>query len=432
MELTGPRRWLLALLAATAACTACGAPDAPAPVRAAASASSTSSAATAASAVVVEGDPCADAGRYGDLCRSVEVGGRPYRYAVVPGTGRHDGGLTLLDPGGPGASLFGSGWPTDALDGLGTGRSDVLLLEEPWVIAAYPDACRGAVTDWYRALRADVPTRPVPTARTSAVGRACGLWSGRWGWTPASYGAVLDAVLAREGRPVERFVGFSFGSTRLGYAQAAGVAPSSIALLSPFPTGADAGGWLAAREQQLAGMPEPAASVVGEQPASRSLELAAADLAAARVQLQYGDPGVLDEVRTRRGDAALVGQLSDMLFGRYDVDELSPALLALWDETCPALTGWPAAPTGDRPVSFLQEFTAVCGAAPTRPVVPAPTSPPATSGRAPGVCVVTSPTDGVVPRSVVVPWARARGWSVVLATGRHGDPAFVGRCPAPG
>jgi hypothetical protein len=361
--------------------------------------------------VVGENKPCADAGRYGALCRFVRVDGRPYRYALVPG-GAASAGLTLLDPGGPGSSLFGRGWPADSLARLRS--TDVLVLEEPWVIAGYPAECRTSMTSWYRALSAGGDG----SAAAGHVAHDCDLFTGRWGWDAETYGKVLSAVLAQEHRTPDAFVGFSFGSARLAYAEAAGVRFSRVDLYSPFPVGASAADWLHARERDLARGPVFSDAVVGTAPEGRSIAVSASDVGAAEVQAQYFDRRTRRSLSAQAQDARLVGRLSDMLFGRYGVDDLSPALLAYWDETCTALRGWTAAGTG----SFLARFDSVCSAAADSATLAAP------SGGVEATCVAGSREDGIVPVALLRQWAATRRWHLAVAGGRHADPALMRRC----
>lgn len=368
------------------------------------------------------------------LCRSVTVAGTAYRYAFVR-SGRDHKPLVLLDTGGPGGSLFGAAWPSEALKQL-IGGYDVLMLEEPWVQAAEPAGCSDALTAWYDTVHAQWPTRenPDPVAPVaSTVAKRCQLWQGRWGWTPQRYADVVTSVLERTGRKLQTFVGFSFASTRLAYLESAGFRFSSVTLISPFPVGAPAGQYVRARQRVLEGQPVFARALLGTTPAGRSLPLSATDLEAARVQAQYAST----RTRTRllmghRTDAVLVGQMSDMLFGRYGVDSVSPSVLAYWDETCPALHGWPSprgsgSPSGG--TGLAGELLGVCDSRDEGPVgvrgsgsielVPR-------SLRAP--CVVASREDGVVPIDLLRRWAAGYGWPVAVRSGRHASVRFLRAC----
>jgi len=369
-------------------------------------------------------DPCASAARYANACSYVTVNGADYRYSLVGGS-KHPKPLALLDIGGPGLSLFGSGWPSDILSQLDK-KYDVLVLDEPWVTADESSECRTSLETWYQAIRTSWQPKQtrMPTSiqdASRAIPAACTLWNGRWGWTPSTYTSAVDAILAKTERKLAAFVGFSFGSTRLAYLTNAGINVPTVDLISPFPTGTSAVALIRARQAVLNTAPKFSKALIGKQPATRSVPIAASDLAAAQVEAQYVPPAAQTTLYKHAADATLVGHLSDMLFSRYGEDDIAPSMLAFWDETCPAAHDWPTAAEA----GITNVLYEVCGSQHNQK--------PVTPGHLKVVpCIVATRHDGIVPLPLLRRWTKTNRWPIRPGVGGHADLRNLTRCMEPG
>lgn len=387
-------------------------------------------------------------------CREVVVDGRRVRYTLLrdgapvpPGTG---GELaTLMDQGGPGIALFGVHHPGETLflDSVPERlRGRILLfVEEPWVLAGYPDRCRGAMTAHYRAARDSGGT----AGPAATVADRCGLFDeGRWGWSPATYRASVQAVADAEGLRLEGVLATSFGARRFLDLDIPGL--SWAAAVDPAPVALDGRSYLAERtegvyryaaelcaacggQEGIARILEDAETALAEDVSvpTRSLPVTAADVGPAFAALAYGDPEQFERgfaaFRAPREQAELIGRLSDAVWSRYDVDSIAPPALAYLAEVCRAYGPWPAddmADTGDPVAEFLADAHRPCRSAP--PPTPVTTRPQVR------LCLASGPLDPVAPAAFTATWVSAFPDAQAIDHGvaGHARGDGIGRCMA--
>jgi hypothetical protein len=357
-------------------------------------------------------DPCVDAGRYRQLCHTAIVNDRAFRYLFIPGASA-SGTATVLDPGGPGDAVLGAGWPSEQITALKA--SNLVLLDEPWTTSRETPACSHAVTTWYTAFRRSWPGPAAarrallrPSARN--VVDTCTLFRGRWEWKPTTYRQVIASIEQETGKTIDAFVGMSFGSVRAAYLHNA---PAHTTLVSPFPYGVDAHNYVRARAERAPHVPS---ATTPRHVNGRSIPVSEFDTRAAELQAAYFDNSSVHALLTRPSDKN-IGRLSDMLFGRYGRAQLSPALLAYWEGTCQATTGWSSRWMYH---SFLGSFMGVCEYAEPHNW-PQSTQDPE--------CVGVVEGDRIVPDEVVQPWLRKRGWQhVVEGHGAHAPTQMLENC----
>ena len=385
---------------------------------------------------------CPDSSKHG--CRSVVLpDGSTLRFAVLGGQDspdRQPRQAVLVDAGGPGLSIFGEQWPEVLERELSSDLPDatLVLLEEPWVTSEVPQACDEAVTVNFRAVHASDPT-----AEPASLSQACGLGTGRWGWTAASYRTAVGAVAHAENLDFEGFVGISFGAQRLRYA------PDLFrwaVVANPAPATATGADYLRARdagianmlstlcgcstdalEQQIRTTADRMAAAPAETP-GRSIPVTSADVGAAALALSYQSADVraagAASVLGRTTDDALIGALADRTWLRFGDDQVSPAYLAYLDEVCSAYGPWPAANAGqDRPVAqALAALHAPCAGVPSNAAalheVPA--------GLA--LCASSAVDDPVAPPEFSANWAALGAFQVTTEGDSHGDLTGIGRC----
>lgn len=352
-------------------------------------------------------------------CAAVVVGGQSYRYQLTEGRpGDPDAGTVVVDLGGPGRALFGnddaatvaSRWP---------GPERLLFLEEPWVARAVPESCADSLRELYRDLRAQQD----PSAEL--VG-PCGLdTAGSWGWDPDRYRAVVDAVAAAEDLGLRGLVGSSYGAPRIAaLADLPGL--QWLVLNSPAPAAASAERYLQVRaDTALQALTDACTDCPPEGGATRLLTAAqddlqanprtlpdrtppvvAADVAAAAVGAAYLPTSEREHFveglrRLAPGDVSLIGRLSDSTLLRYGAEDVSPAMLAYYDEVCRDYGPWPTAPPSDGPLAaLLTRLHAPCTG--ITPSATAPfTAPASTELRS---CVATSEADAVTPAAFSRTW----------------------------
>jgi hypothetical protein len=375
-------------------------------------------------------------------CRTATtVSGHAFRYAVLrsvtPGAP-----TLLLDVGGPGASLFGAHWPGDVRPALPTTIRDVnlVMVEEPWVTADVPTACQDSLSGYFRTAHAG------RAGDAASLARAClgSAGKARYGWSAESYRESVQEVLRREHLTLDGFLGASFASRRLGY-----LAPVPLrfaAIVGPAPLEMAAGRFLAERHDALVrllatecGGCRPldvvgaAAAAFDRAPATvsgRSVPVTGADVGAAVVALAYQPDDVRRTawaaLREPARNAALLGQLADTVWGRYDVDDVSSSWLAYLSEVCHAYPGWPAtvAPNADPVERFLYTYHAPCAAAGD--------AYPATTARAARrICVVGSATDPVTPVSFAESWRKFPNVTLAIVDEPgHGSLRALAACAA--
>jgi len=150
-------------------------------------------------------------------CDVVNVGGRTFRYALTNQRGSR--GTVLVDVGGPGAAVLGSAYPREL--GAQLAPRDVLVIDEPWTMAPDLPGCDAAMSAWFLALRRSwpAPDQRSVDAQLTHVLDDCKLFSERpaWGFSPAQYKDVVEAIERDHHLRVVGFYGFSFASVRLSY-----------------------------------------------------------------------------------------------------------------------------------------------------------------------------------------------------------------------
>lgn len=350
-------------------------------------------------------------------CGVVSVDGRDYRYALT----RHQGGpgTVLVDVGGPGVAVLGAAYPQDLVSDLAS--RNVLLVDEPWTTAPDLPGCDEALSAWFLALRRSWPTpeQGLVDAQLTRILDDCNLLSGEavWGFSKQQYRAVVEVIEREHHLRLDDFYGFSFGSVRLSYL--GDLTPESV-LTSPFPLGMSAARYLKLRGD----VPTPSVSprLIGAIVANRVSPLTALDIEAARLESLYLAPHARDRLGFGPDAAQMVGRLSDQLFGRYGVASISHALLAYWEETCPALSGWDQVETTR--YGLPGQLLRVCQLAAEGGWVPPPIRPiqrPA--------CVASARHDGIVTAPMSRWLSRRYGWTVdEVVGGGHANSRGLTKC----
>jgi len=366
----------------------------------------------------------------------VVVDGRTFRYLILGerpagqgatvqpsprGTAEPLVDAALVDLGGPGRALFGNDdaasvaarWP---------GSEVLLFLEEPWVTRQLSDGCARSL----RELHAGVRAEQEPSGRGLVA--ACELGTpGTWGWSADDYRAVVDAVVRKERLRLRGVVGSSYGAPRTA-AVTGRDELEWLVLNSPSPAEATGARYLQARTAAVldalaaacagCAAAEDAASVVATAQGrlraapvvlpERTPPVVAADAAAAAVAAAYlpdaERAALVEALRTPTTQgAALVGRLSDSTLLRYGELDVSPALLAYYDEVCRSYAPWDGLSSVAGPVgALLSRLHAPCAAVARVGGAPPPAPAQLRS------CVATSERDAVTPP------AFARTWTDVL------------------
>lgn len=354
--------------------------------------------------------------RDGDLCGTVTVGARTYRYALMRTTGSRRETI-VVDPGGPGISALahnGVRALVQTYAGEVSQQRNVLVLEEPWVTAPVLPECDTAVSQYYRSFSSGQPSH----SAAMQVRDKCELAApGRYGLA-ADYASILSAIAQRDGLVLEGFVGASFGSVRLDYAVQGGIRFRWAVLVRPYPVDTPMAELHAARAEAV-DLAFPAQAM----PAARlesGPSATPADVVAARVASgQLGDlPRTQEQVIDRaRG-----------LWQAYGVDSISYSLLAYWDEVCRLSTpdsagSWDGSAADTR--GFLASFHAPCDG--LGPVEERAATPKGFS--APRLCVVSAAKDSVTPGALVHASYRrkAEQW-VESAESAHTSVDGIARC----
>lgn len=373
-------------------------------------------------------------------CSTTSVNGRQIRYAHLAAEGGSPAaGALILDLGGPGYSLFGSGVVAQIRNGLPDPLKelDVVALEEPWVQRELSPACRTGLEAYYGTARTALEQdslaselNDVVRDESRALNEVCELAAGGWGWSSTEYRQAVTSILGDVGLQLRGFVGLSFGSVRSAYVRDAGsrfvmldspaaidisateflsdIEHSAIQRLEGCGTCAGSGAqlvqqmedtWRAANEDQV-------------QLPDRSVAFSGADVGGAALALAR-TPGdlaqVVDRYRSSIEGPAYMGDLSDHLWGRYGERSLSPAYLAYLDEVCSVYDGWSEGLSSSilrtEIGRFLVAFHAPCGTM-ERTAVPVTSS--AGYDSVLWGCVVARRGDAVTPLKY------AEEWSLVL------------------
>lgn len=345
----------------------------------------------------------------------------------------------LVDLGGPGYSVLGMNaiprFRMNAFPRWMKGMTAVSL-EEPWVTRPRSEGCRSASAHFYSkarsVLRSDAGglhvRSDVAAMKETARGLvdACDLGKGHWGWEPEQFRAALQAIVKQKQLRLDGAVGVSFGAVRAKYV--GNEIRKWIVLESPAPLGIDArrfleglnigaltrlGQWeslgSSSAEQRLAEAAR-AFDERSERDDNRSIPTTGADVGPAAVALarvtdadfqQYA-PDLL----SNEPSGSVIGALSDRTWGRFRVSDVSPTLLAYFDEVCPRYQGWSEAldnARGSPLAAFLAVFHSPCGAIEGDAASP-PKALPAT--RAQASCVISATRDPVTPLSSARAWAK--------------------------
>ncbi|MBU2669894.1 hypothetical protein KOI35_40925 [Actinoplanes bogorensis] len=267
---------------------------------------------------------CADPStRYESVCHAVDVAGKTYRYLLFRAA-RKTSRTMIFDGGGPGVSNLSdidARYEQTAADADRRGFN-LLVLDEPWVMARYEPACQAAMTSFYRESTQRYP-RPASPGVVTAVRQGC--LNGDATSTAESYRSAVDRIEKSEGVTVARLEGYSFASVRAAYLGA--TRPGLVvAVGSPFPVGASADAFYRA-EGSAAGT-------------ARRL-VTSADLAADSAQVYYAttgtDPKDIDVATAARG-----------LWQVTSTGDMSLSRAGYYAEICPALRGWNGLLGGER------------------------------------------------------------------------------------
>lgn len=397
---------------------------------------------------------CADV-RSVFACHTVTVGARTYRFAVAQRPGATPSKeAVLVDLGGPGRALFGS---ADLLDfaKLWPGDETLIALEEPWVTQPVSLRCSTALRSFYRSVHD--PGAPGPQAAEAVtLAPACSLArAGRWGWSATTYRAVALEAVTDRGLVLTGLVATSYGATRLPWVWGLPGVQWSI-LDSPAPLTATGRDYVRARVAGAVAAVEAACTdCAGPGGANQAITSAAVRLAAAPEEIDTRTPPVngSDALAaamaiaylppTERpgavvalgkapgpgsGASAVVGTLSDSLLMRYGTYDMSPGLLAYYQEVCEAFAPWSGLPGSTRLARFFSGLHRPCAEM-------AGEAAGAATGLVPGAspsrsCISRSSEDFVTSRSFADQWSRALpgARSVALPGLSHGAPELAAAC----
>ncbi|WP_412749084.1 hypothetical protein [Krasilnikovia sp. M28-CT-15] len=173
------------------------------------------------------------------------MSGRTFRYLLFRAA-RGTSKTVIFDGGGPGFSNLSNisvTYEQVAADAQARGFN-LLVLDEPWVVAPDDPACRSAMASFYRESKQRYPRAATGGAVTS-MRRAC-LSGDSATNTADNYRDAVGAIERTEGVSVVRLEGYSFASVRAAYLGA--VRPNLIAAVSsPFPVGAKAADFFTAQ-----------------------------------------------------------------------------------------------------------------------------------------------------------------------------------------
>lgn len=367
-------------------------------------------------------------------CASVRVGDREYRYSLVLPAGPSDGEeAVFVDLGGPGRVLFGN---TDFVDFAQAwpGNETLIAVEEPWVLTKLRPECKAALAGFYRAVH-DIEV--VSNSVTTELHSACELSEeGRWGWSTTTYRTVIDKILEVEGLKLTGVVGNSYGASRTAALWNQSNVRWAI-LNSPSPRRISGTQYLRARgdgalKALRAGCPNcsgkrderelvnQAAQRLETSPirlTTRTPIVTSTDAVAAAVSFPYlrseQRPVALAALRTpsSQRSARFLGALSDSLMLRYGDHDMSPGMLAYFQEVCAAYPSWNSSGQG-RVEEFLRNLHAPCStiAARNEPIEPAPAQ----------VCLAQAQDDQVTPSAFMTGWAQEVPYATAVKKPRGG------------
>lgn len=253
---------------------------------------------------------------YEAWCHVVEAAGTRARYLMfraTPATSK----TIIYDAGGPGLSNL-SRLDLSYKDYVAAANArhyNVVVVDEPWVIAPYTSACKSALSSFYSDSIAEY-THQASTKAGRRVRDECLSSGSKAALTAASYRAMVDEIERVEKIEIVRFEGHSFASVRAAYLGSS--RPNLVvAIGSPFPVGGSAADFYAAIAS--------GASKSGDA-SPHGLE---ADSAKAYYQSTGASPDDVDKVSAGR---ALWQVNSDGL--------ISLSRVGYYSEICNALTSW--------------------------------------------------------------------------------------------
>jgi pimeloyl-ACP methyl ester carboxylesterase len=306
----------------------------------------------------------------------------------------------VVDFGGPGAAVLSgannvSGFVANYPEL--NARYNLLVVEEPWVTRDVVPTCRASLSYFYEALRSP-GTDAALLAASAKVRGDCQLVTqpGEWAFSPQSYRELVQAIARKHALNLVGFVGHSWGSVRLSYLQDL---PIRWAILArPYPIGVSVGDLIAGR---ALAMDELKVRLLSTKPAaiakldrSRSLPVTTFDRLSAVVELGYVDDSMVSTIGPgveNGSDVERIGLLSDELWGRSNVNDISPRLLSFLGEVCP-ISGRPATVNIDSLDGLLSaQFSACSGSASYVPRISAGID----------LCVVVGSRDSVTPATLV-------------------------------
>lgn len=326
----------------------------------------------------------------------------------------------IVDFGGPGSAVlsgeadltgFAADHPQLSL------QYNLLVLEEPWVTHPWEDSglCKEALSSFYRALRDEADALET---RGHAVSERCDLpqhGGDRWGFNQWEYRGYVEKILDRHALNLRGFVGQSWGAVRLRYLP--GTQLDFAVLVRPFPVSVEADRLVNARAEAIIDtLPSSIHPVETTALAARSVPVTNFDQLSAVVELGYVDDNYFadnaDVVISGENEAE-IGRLSDDLWQRYDVDLLSPAKLAQWQEICGVVEGSAYGPdhrprVDGRDISRIRDVLAAefapCADTEADRLPQMGAGDWGTTSRnppdQPSNCVVTSPLDTVAPQTL--------------------------------
>ncbi len=422
------QRGVLAILAlmTTAGLAACSPPDDRPKDPAARTSGSPSAAEVTPSPGRGPQTSCADSPLEG--CHEIRVEGRAYRYYLSPPK-RATGTALLVDLGGPGISLsavLGQDWVARLREDLGVladGKA-LLLLDEPWTTGTQDARCRTSSANFYAAVR-----RNWRSARPASFPRiSCPWGKGQYGWSPSSYRRAVTAILAEHRFGVLDLAGLSFGAVRYAYID--DLVRSAVLVRPAAAPGTSSAAVLDARVAEIwralvTQCPTCSSSNVSDRVRrlldryagtsvnlpSRSVPLTDFDVASALVAVAIsGRTGPSLRWHASSVDLEAAGRLSDALWLRVGVGDVSPALTAYIDEYCQAYHG-PVQRGGFDAVRYILSAPTLC----TGIEPPPDRSPPRAVA-----CLVVGKDDPSAPAALARTWSlRAAGARVTSRDDRH-------------
>ncbi|MBD7981499.1 hypothetical protein H9623_14950 [Oerskovia sp. Sa1BUA8] len=174
-----------------------------------------------------------------DFCSMLEVDNVQTRYALF----RADDTAVrtmIYDPGGPGVSILSRhmGDIEAIVADAHERRYNLLVIDEPWVVAEYRDECRTAMSGYFASATDRYPAL-ADASLVDAVRGECLDEQAPAVMTGERYRQIIAEIEQTENVHVERLEGYSFASVRAAYLGS--THPDLVvAVGTPFPVGAPA------------------------------------------------------------------------------------------------------------------------------------------------------------------------------------------------